>query len=139
MTALGIVYMHQTQAQREQLFEGRLDADRKARDLRLARTQKVCQQLRNLLGAQLYRAWWETAPEAGFLEVAEARLADLLKARWRLCSAYLYRGAFIWHDADGCFIIRDDGQLIPFIDDAEARGFVDATLAMSGSLLGALG
>jgi hypothetical protein len=131
MTALGIVHMHQTQGLREQLFEAQCDADRQNREETRQRALRASQRLRDLLGAEGYREWWNAAPEQGFLEAAEAKLAELLSTQRLLCGAKLYRGIFIWHDADGWFIIRADGQIVPFQNEGEARGFVDSALTLS--------
>lgn len=54
--------------------------------------------------------------------------------------ARLYRGVFIWRDKDGYFIFGEGEAkgIYEFDDEGEAQGMIDATLAMCGSLLGAL-
>ena len=89
-----------------------------------------------------WEAWFDSdaVPDARFSEMApvvEARVRFLTGRQLRAV-ARLYRGVFIWHDAHGCFIFDESQRIYEFIDEAEARGHVDATLAMCGSLLGAL-
>lgn len=71
--------------------------------------------------------------------VIEARVRELLGDRPAIRAvARLYRGVFIWHDGSGCFVFGEDRRIYEFADEAEARGHIDATLAMCGQLLGAL-
>lgn len=73
--------------------------------------------------------------------LVEQRITTLLQGTqkpYMRAKSRLYRGTFIWTDPQGAFIFREDGQVAEFTGEREAEAYIDATLEMSGRLLGAL-
>jgi len=96
---------------------------------------------------QGWEAWYDSdaVPEYGTEKsralLVEARVAELAEKNNRTvvrAVARLYRGVFIWRDQAGYFIFGEDRRIYEFVEEGEAKGHIDATLAMCGSLLGAL-
>lgn len=92
-----------------------------------------------------WEAWFDSdaVPEVG----TEKSRALLVEARCRhlagnrptvRATARLYRDVFIWRDHYGYFIFDESKRIYEFKSEGEAKGHIDATLAMSGRLLGAL-
>lgn len=59
--------------QRADLFEQAVKAQARRGNLALA----ICQDIRDMMTQEQYDAWHEAAPEIGFLEHAQAKLAEL--------------------------------------------------------------
>lgn len=73
--------------------------------------------------------------------LVEGRILFLVQSTqkpYRRAKSRLYRETFIWTDPVGSFIFREDGQIAEFLNEDEAKAYVDATLEMRGHLLGAL-
>jgi hypothetical protein len=97
-----------------------------------------------------WEAWFDSdavpeyGSEKGRALLVEARVREIAKSKPSVRPvARLYRGVFIWRDPHGCFLFDESHRIFEFINEAEARGHVDATLAASaalntGALLGAL-
>lgn len=96
---------------------------------------------------QGWEAWFDSdaVPEYGTEKsralLVEARVAKLAQNKNRphvRAEARLYRGVFIWRDQVGFFIFDESKRIYEFVSEEEAKGHIDATLAMCGTLLGAL-
>jgi hypothetical protein len=128
-------------------IQERQAAEIKRRKAQRDETNKINAVLHQFLSPRAYDEWWQTTPDdnAGFLAASRAKLTEVLTdlfaptGKYMLAAAKLYRGTFIWRSANGQTLIFTEAHgPVLFDNEAEAQGFVDATLAMSGSLLGAL-
>jgi hypothetical protein len=90
-----------------------------------------------------WEAWYDSdaVPEFGTEKsralLVEARVAELAQQNSRPFSrsvARLYRGVFIWHDQAGYFIFGENKRFYEFVSEEEAKGHIDATLALCSTL-----
>lgn len=136
---------------RKELLENQMEHNLKqAENKKLRRSywwQRLALAMADLrsIDPQGWEAWFDSdaVPEYGSEKsralLVEARVREIAKSRPSVRAvARLYRGVFIWRDQHGFFLFDESHRIYEFLDEAEARGHVDATLEMCGSLLGAL-
>ena len=91
------------------------EAEREARQ-KAARVREVAAQLQALMTAEAYDAWWNNAPDDGFLAAAEAKLAEELVA-WETeerCAEMIAKRRAEFVDA-----IREYNELAELSDDSD--------------------
>jgi hypothetical protein len=145
--------MRESMLLRQELLETQMENSiKKAENKKLRRSywwQRLANAMADLRSTdpEGWEAWFDSdaVPEYGTEKsralLVEARIRELLGHQSRSvqkATARLYRGVFIWRDQHGAFLFDESHRIYEFIDEAEAQGHVDATLAMCGSLLGAL-
>lgn len=143
-----IYAMRASMALREELAEQRWQETKKIQENQQLKKSYWLQRMSCAMSALRaadplgWQAWFDSdaVPDERFSVMApivEERVRSLTGRRIR-ATARLYRGVFIWRDQNGYFIFDESQRIYEFIDEAEARGHIDATLAMCGKLLGAL-
>lgn len=145
---LNILAMHQAQSLRQNLLADQTQqTERRLRNRTLRRSywvERLSVAMSDLkaLDPTGWATWFDSSavPDGTprqLVPYIEARVASLAAAQRRPFSraiARLYRGVFIWVDATGAFLFRDDNRIVEFVDAAEARAFIDASLVAAVTL-----